>query len=120
MTPRHSPVVGSWSAVASLGPGWPDARGWIAIASFLLTVFVLVLIWQVPDLRKDEFFKNITVLIVGTGWINGALTWAFSATKNGGDLAMRNADLLEQQARAPTGRADDPLSVTEDGKGKGQ
>ena len=83
------------------GPGWPDARGWISIASFALTVQVLWMMVAFPDLRKDEFFKNIAVLIVGTGWINGALSWAFSATKSGGELAAANADLVKKQAEAP-------------------
>lgn len=99
-------------------PGWPDSRGWISIASFALTVQVLWMMVLFPELRRDEFFKNIAVLIIGTGWINGALAWAFSATKGGGDLAASNADLLKQQALAPSGRAGDPLSVTEDQKGK--
>lgn len=81
------------------GPGWPDARGWISIASFALTLQVLWMMVAFPDLRKDEFFKNIAVLIVGTGWINGALSWAFSATKSGGELAERNAALVEQRAK---------------------
>ncbi|MDO7841063.1 hypothetical protein [Sphingomonas immobilis] len=82
------------------GPGWPDSRGWIVIASFLLTVIVLLLIWLVPELRRDEFFKNIAVLIVGTGWINGALSWAFSATKQGGELADANKELVRKQVEA--------------------
>lgn len=95
-------------------PGWPDSRGWIAIASFALTVQVLWMMVLFPELRKDEFFKNIAVLIVGTGWINGALSWAFSATKSGGELAERNATILEQQAKQPTGRPGDPLAVKDE------
>jgi hypothetical protein len=82
------------------GPGWPDARGWISLASFFLTVMVLWMLVAFPELRRDEFFKSIAVLIIGTGWINGALSWAFSATKSGGELAERNASIVEQQAKA--------------------
>ncbi len=82
------------------GPGWPDSRGWIAIASFVLTVMVLIMLVAFPELRKDEFFKNIAVLIVGTGWINGALSWAFSATKSGGELADKNADIVAKKMAA--------------------
>jgi hypothetical protein len=96
------------------GPGWPDSRGWISIASFVLTVQVLWMMVAFPELRKDEFFKNIAVLIIGTGWINGALSWAFSATKSGGELAERNASLVERQASAlPAGTPTDPVAVKE-------
>jgi hypothetical protein len=81
-------------------PGWPDARGWVMIASFTLVLIILLMIWTVPDLRDDEFFKNLAILIVGTAWINGAVSWAFAATKQGGELADRNASLVEQQAKA--------------------
>jgi hypothetical protein len=88
-------------------PGWPDARGWIAIASFALTVQVLTMMVAFPDLRQDEFFKNIAVLIVGTGWINGALSWAFSATKSGGELADKNADIVAKKMAASAPETDE-------------
>lgn len=81
------------------GPGWPDARGWITIASFTLTLLILLMLWAVPELRRDEFFKNLSILIVGTGWINGAAAWAFGSTKYGGELSERNADLVARQAK---------------------
>ncbi len=62
-------------AHSSRWPGWPDARGWIGLGSFVLTILVLLLIWRDPDLRKDEFFKTIATLIIGTGWVNGVLAW---------------------------------------------
>lgn len=95
------------------GPGWPDARGWIGIGSFVLTLVVLAMLALVSELRSDEFFKTIATLIIGTGFINGVVNWGYGATKGGGDLAERNAALVEKQAAAPTGTPTDPVSVTE-------
>lgn len=70
---------------------WPDARGWIGVGTFVLTVLILILFWQDRELRGNEFFKNLAILIVGTGWVNGAVSWAYSATKTGGELATQAA-----------------------------
>ena len=73
---------------------WPDARGWIGIGIFLLTVAVLVLFAAVPALRKDEFFQTIATLIVGA-YIKDVVGWAYSATKSGGELALANSRIIE-------------------------
>ena len=82
------------------GPGWPDARGWIGLGSYLLVVLVIVLIWADRTLLDNDFFKVIATAIVLTGWNGGPLSWAYAATKNGGELADRNASLVEQQAQS--------------------
>lgn len=92
---------------------WPDARGWIGIGAFSLTVMVLWMLAVFPDLRKDEFFKTIATLIIGTGFINGVVSWAYSATKGGGELAEHNAAIVRQQTEVPTGKPNDPISVEE-------
>lgn len=73
---------------------WPDARGWIGIGIFLLTMVVLVLFAAVPALRKDEFFQTIATLIVGA-FIKDVVGWGFSATKSGGELALTNSRIIE-------------------------
>ncbi|MEC3912203.1 hypothetical protein U5A82_17490 [Sphingobium sp. CR2-8] len=80
------------------GPGWPDARGWIGIGSYGLVVLVILLIWADRTLLNNDFFKVIATAIVLTGWNGGPLSWAYSATKSGGELADRNADLVQRQA----------------------
>ena len=75
-----------------------DGRGWIGLASFGLTAFIISLLAGDPDLRKDDFFQSIAVLVIGTGWIAGPVAWAYAATQNGGALATRNADVVERIA----------------------
>ena len=80
---------------------WPDARGWIGIASFALTLLVLaMLMWGPRELREDEFFKTLATAIVITGFLNGPVSWAYSSTQQGGDLADRNAAIVHENATA--------------------
>lgn len=76
---------------------WPDARGWIGIGVFGLTVMVFVLTAAVPDLRGNEYFKTLGTLVVGA-FIKDVVGWAYQATKAGGELADRNALLVEKHA----------------------
>lgn len=91
------------------GPGWPDARGWIGLAVFGMTVTVLLLTAFVPGLRADEFFKTIAALIVGA-FIKDVVGWAYSATKGGGELADKNAEIVRKQAEANPPIADEGKS----------
>lgn len=75
-----------------------DARGWIGLGVYLLTVGVLAMMVLFPSLRGDEFFKTIATLIVGA-YIKDVVSWAYNSTKGGGELAERNAKLVEDQAR---------------------
>lgn len=72
-----------------------DARGWIGIGSFILVVMVLWMVAKIPELRHDEFFKVIATALITTAWINGPVGWAYQATKGGGELAEKNATLVE-------------------------
>lgn len=80
---------------------WPDARGWIGIGSYTLTLLVLTMIWTDRTLLVDDFFKVIATAIILNGWNSGPLTWAYSATKSGGELADRNATIVERQVTPP-------------------
>lgn len=91
---------------------WPDARGWIGIGVFLLTVMVFVMTATIPALRENEYFKTLGTLVVGA-FIKDVVSWAYAATKGGGELAERNATIVEKQAATPAGTPADPLSVTE-------
>lgn len=78
----------------------PDGRGWVAMASFALVIILLLMISADPTLKHDDFFKTIATLLIGTAWVNGPVAWAFQATKGGGELADRNAAIVERQANS--------------------
>lgn len=80
---------------------WPDARGWIGIGVFLLTVMVFVMTAAVPALRENEYFKTLGTLVVGA-FIKDVVSWAYAATKGGGELAEKNAAIVEQTAQKGT------------------
>lgn len=84
---------------------WPDARGWIGISVFALTVMVLWMVAVFPELREDEFFKVLATAIVLTGFVQGVVGWAYTATKQGGELAERNANIVEQSATVTANNA---------------
>lgn len=79
------------------GLRWPDARGWIGLGVFGLTVMIFVLTAAVPDLRDNEYFKTLGTLVVGA-FIKDVVAWAYSATKGGGELADQNAAIVRRQA----------------------
>lgn len=85
------------------GPGWPDARGWVGISVVGMSVMLL---WMMKDpaLREDEFFQTIATLVIGTGFVGGVVSWAYAATKGGGELADKNAEALKQRASDDAGR----------------
>jgi hypothetical protein len=78
---------------------WPDARGWIAVACYSLLIVMLAMLWLDPTLRQDEFFKTIGTLIAGA-FLKDVVGWGFSSTKAGSELAVRNQDIIEAQAKA--------------------
>lgn len=97
---QHRPMNG-WEWLHRLGPGWPsDGRGWIGFSVFVLTVMVLWMVAERKDLREDEFFKVIATAIVLTGFVQGVVGWAYSATKGGGELADANAKIVGEAATA--------------------
>lgn len=62
-----------WDFLYRLGPGWPDQRGWYAVALFVQTCGILIMLACYPDLTRDEFFKSIATAIVVTGWVGFAV-----------------------------------------------
>lgn len=110
--------------VAGLAVDWSDARLWVGLGIYALALLVIGLYVSIDVLREDEFFKTIATLIVGTAFVNSVVQWAFGATKNGGEIAQKNADTIATTARPlalgseippdrPKGTPDDPIATEE-------
>jgi hypothetical protein len=91
-----------------------DARGWIGLGCYLLVVILLAMMWADKTLLRDDFFKVIATAIILTGWNQGPVGWAYQATKSGGELADKNAEIVKQQAAAPQGASVDRMNVDAD------
>lgn len=90
-------------------PGWPDGRGLVGIATFALTVGVLVMYRNDPTLRDDDFFKTVATAVVITGFINAIVGWAFGDTAKGAastDNTGKFADAVKELARSNQGPND--------------
>lgn len=75
-----------------------DARGWIALGCWTLVILVLGMIYFDRRLLDSDAFLILATAIVITGWVQGPVGWAYQATKGGGELAEKNAVLVEKAA----------------------
>lgn len=101
---------------------WPNARDWIGLGTFGMSVMVLWMMASDPVLREDEFFQTIATAIIMTGFLGGPVSWAYAATKGGGEAAESSARIAEEAARAAVSAptkvqidqpADEPVPVQE-------
>jgi hypothetical protein len=79
-------------------PHWPDARGWVGISVFVITIMILRMMKD-DALREDEFFQTIATMIITSGFL-AVVAWAYGATKGGGELADKNAAIVAESATA--------------------
>jgi hypothetical protein len=78
---------------------WPDARGWVGIGVFGISVMLLWMMKEDKALREDEFFQTIATVIISNG-LMAVVAWAYAATKGGGELADKNAAIVAESATA--------------------
>jgi tagatose-1,6-bisphosphate aldolase len=89
-------------------PWWmPDPRGWIGIGVFAMSVMLLWMMKEDPNLRGDEFFQTIATVIITNG-LMAVVAWAFAVTKTGGELAEKNAQIVEKATKVVS---DAPVDV---------
>lgn len=68
----------------------PETRGWIAIGSFALTVYVFSLIAFRPDLADNTLFVTLATAVVVGSW--GAVVNFYYAASKGATEANARAD----------------------------
>jgi hypothetical protein len=96
-----------------------DARGWIGLGCFVLVLVILAMIAFDKRLLDNNAFLVLASAIVLTGWNQGPVGWAYQATKSGGELADKQADIIKERAATdaaaiaatPTGTPGDPIST---------
>ncbi len=88
-------------------PQRPDARGWIGLGCYSLTILVLAMILFDRKLLDSDAFLILATAIVITGWVQGPVGWAYQATKGGGEQAESTARIAETAAGVPVRRATD-------------
>lgn len=70
-----------------LGPGWPDARGWVALGMFGLAWRMIEILNRNPALLANASFMQVVTLVVGSGGLLLVLAFYFASTK---EQAKRN------------------------------
>ncbi len=80
---------------------FPDARGWIGIGVFAISTMLIWMMHNSRELREDEFFQTIATVVIANG-LMAVIAWAYSATKQGGELAEKNANIVHENATAST------------------
>lgn len=96
-----------WEAFKKSGPGWPDQRGWYALALFLQTSGIFVLIAAVPSLSDNEFFKTLAQAVVVTGWVGYAVAGRDSRfdREQVGQAQQLARDILDRVPPSPAEQA---------------
>lgn len=89
---------------------WPDARGWLSIAMFMLTIGILLMLKYDATLAKDEFFKVLASAIVVTGLLNNVTGYYFTSSKTNSDLRDQVGKALDV-AKEATAVSETPQPV---------
>lgn len=93
---------------------WPDARGWIGLGCYSLTVLVFVLIAADKKLLESDAFLILATAIIVTGWNGGPVGWAYQATKGGGEQAESSARIAERAVGIPLNIPADAKQAADD------
>lgn len=104
-----------------------EFSGWLACGLFFQSNALFLLMWHSRELIDNQGFMTLASAVIVTGWIGGAVAFAYSAGKRDGDknaTADKAIDLAHALAppppppeptpdAAPSGTAEDPLHVVD-------
>lgn len=63
----------------------PDSRGWVAVALFALSVYVLTLLAFNPSLAQITLFSVLAQAIIVSGLIGGVVAFFYTSSKSSAD-----------------------------------
>lgn len=63
----------------------PDSRGWVAIALFALSTYVLTLLAFFPALAQITLFSVLAQAIIVSGLIGGVVAFFYASSKSSAD-----------------------------------
>lgn len=62
-----------------------DFRGWLALGLFVQSCALFALMKLAPELTENQGFMTLASGVIMTGWVGGAIAFAFSAGKDQGE-----------------------------------
>jgi hypothetical protein len=99
-----------------------DFRGWLALGLFVQSSSLFALMWLGRDLLQSQGFMTLASAVIVTGWVGGAVAFAYSAGKQQGEatalakqamnLAANNAGDTPQKVTV-TNTAEEPVPTTD-------
>ncbi|MCW2763399.1 MAG: hypothetical protein JWR85_3600 [Marmoricola sp.] len=85
------------------------AIGVLAIVGGLASLGLLFFV-EVPAGNKEPLLLAIGIVL---GWGGAVVQSEYGSTSSGRNLAQTNADIVRATSQSPTGKPNDPVSVTE-------
>lgn len=80
-------------------PGWPNGRGLTGAATFSLTVMIILLMVEYPELREDEFFKVIATALVLTGFVNSVIPFFYGQNQLNSEASLNSKTAFETMGK---------------------
>lgn len=99
-----------------------DFRGWLGLGLFTQSTALFALMKLAPELTDNQGFMTLASAVIVTGWVGGAVAFAYSAGKDQGERtgALNKAlDLAKgAQGDSDQGKAEGAQEATDAAQGR--